>query len=251
MNNPCPVCSSPTDYYDVVDFNRICLEEQLGRQPLSGIPIYYCLCNQCGFLHAPAFKEWSDNDFLQRIYNADYLQFDPGYAGSRSADMAHLLEPIFARNKDHIRHLDYGGGNGELSRLLAAEGWNSTSFDPFPQPDKPLASLGEFNLITAIEVFEHVPNPYKIMGDIMKVTSDKCVILFTTLLNDDCVEAGGRLDWWYAAPRNGHISLFSSRSLAYLAATFGLEYISIDANFHLFFTDAEWLDFLIETQSIS
>ena len=62
MTNPCPVCAHPTDYHDVVDFNRICLEDTLGRQPLSGIPIYYCLCNQCGFLHAPAFKDWSAKD---------------------------------------------------------------------------------------------------------------------------------------------------------------------------------------------
>ena len=163
--------------------------------------------------------------------------------------MAHFLTAAFAGKKDRIRHLDYGGGNGQLSRILAADGWDSTSFDPFPEPDRPLASLGEFNLITAIEVFEHVPNPYEIMGNIMQATSNKCVVFFTTLLNDEFVKPGNRLDWWYAAPRNGHISLFSSRSLTHLANMFGLGYANISGGAHLFFTDAEWTTYLTAQQS--
>ena len=105
MANACPVCASPTDYYDVVDFNRICLEHDLGRQPLSGIPIYYCLCSQCGFLHAPAFKDWSAADFMQKIYNDGYLQFDPGYASDRPAAAAKTLNATFSGKLTHFRHL--------------------------------------------------------------------------------------------------------------------------------------------------
>ncbi len=247
MTNPCPVCASPTDYYDVVDFNRSCLDEQLGRQPLSGIPIYYCLCNQCGFLHAPAFKEWTASDFLQKIYNEEYIKFDPEYVSERPQRVARHLARLFNGKVERIRHLDYGGGNGELSRLLAAEGWDSTSFDPFPEPDKPLAALGKFNQITAIEVFEHVPNPYEIMGNLIKVMSDECVIFFMTQLNDEALKSSGRLDWWYASPRNGHISLFSSGSLAHLAAMFGLRYHSFDAGTHMFFNGSAWSNYLFNT----
>ena len=85
MANPCPVCGNPTDYHDLVDFNRSCLDVHLGRQPLSGIPIYYCLCGICGFLHAPAFQAWSVPDFLEKIYNDSYADFDPDYTGARPA----------------------------------------------------------------------------------------------------------------------------------------------------------------------
>jgi hypothetical protein len=38
-------------------------------------------------------------------------------------------------------------------------------------------------------------------------------VLFSTLLSDGEIVRGRPLRWWYAAPRNGHISLFSAQSL--------------------------------------
>jgi hypothetical protein len=35
--------------------------------------------------------------------------------------------------------------------------------------------------------------------------------MFSTLLSDGNIKLGQKLTWWYASPRNGHISLFSRR----------------------------------------
>ncbi len=50
-----------------------------------------------------------------------------------------------------------GGGNGNLSEKLSAANWQSTSYDPFPNGSVNLSEIGTFDLITAFEVFEHVP----------------------------------------------------------------------------------------------
>lgn len=217
---------------------------------MSGIPILYCLCSTCGFLHAPAFQTWSTADFLNKIYNDDYVQFDPDYVIERPRDYADLVDETFGSKKNEIRHLDYGGGSGELSRLLKTRGWNSTTFDPFPQPESPLATLGEFNLITAIEVFEHVPNPHMIMANLLQVMSDQCMVFFTTLLSDGAIEPGRQLDWWYAAPRNGHISLFSKNSIAHLAGMHGLGYLSLGDHNHAFFNNPEWALHLLTSDAV-
>ena len=55
------------------------------------------------------------------------------------------------------------------------------------------------------------------------------LILLGTGTHDHHVSKNARLSWWYAAPRNGHISLFSRKSLGMLAARFGLTYACSNA----------------------
>ncbi len=53
-------------------------------------------------------------------------------------------------------------------------------------------------------------------------------------MSDGQVLPGRPLTWWYAAPRNGHVSLFSARSLGLLAARQGWATASFSADIHLF-----------------
>lgn len=230
---PCPVCTGAAPAFDVVDFSRCCLVPKDGPPPLTGHAIYYHRCEGCGFCCAPEIAGWSPDAFARRIYNADYVRFDPDYIDVRPrANARHLVarfgaQPVF-------RHLDYGGGAGLLSRLLDEAGWRSTSFDPFVQVDTDAASLGQFDLITAYEVFEHVPDPRDLVARLAALLAPSGLILFSTLVSDGQVVPGKRLDWWYAAPRNGHISLHTSRSLAILAGGAGLNFASASPGLHVY-----------------
>lgn len=231
----CPVCGSPAELYDVVDFNKNCRESEGIQLPLCGVPIYYRRCAACEYTWAPEFREWADEDFLNHIYNEDYVHVDPDYLTVRPEGNAVMVTQLFGRQREHIRHLDYGGGNGGLSALLAQQGWNTLSYDPFPGDRTTAESLGKFNLITSFEVFEHVPDPNTLMTSLCKLMDDECLVLFSTLVSDGNILPQGRLNWWYAAPRNGHISLFSTRSLALLAEKHGLGFRSFSATTHCFF----------------
>jgi len=228
----CPVCGAPAPLLDVVDFSKSC-EEVRGRfQPLTGIPVYYALCGDCGFCFAPALYQWTLDEFSSRIYNDDYLQVDPDYLETRPrASLEHLTQLVGDGYRE-IRHLDYGGGHGLLSDLLRDAKWDSFSYDPFVNRETQLQELGKFDLVTAYEVFEHVPNVAKLVFDLAGLLRDGGVILFSTLVSDGNIVPRQRLTWWYASPRNGHISLFSKKSLYLLGQREGFNFGSLSPNFH-------------------
>lgn len=231
----CPVCGIPTLMHDVVDFNKSCEEARQHFLPLSGRPIYYDRCPGCAFVFAPEFGRWSDDDFQQHIYNERYIDIDPDYVSKRPLANTSFLQQLFGDSRKVLRHLDYGGGSGVLANALAESGWNSTSYDPFPRNEQDLGALGKFNLISAFEVFEHVPDVTELMANICALMADECVVIFTTLLSDGHIAPNQRLSWWYASPRNGHISLFSKQSLVLLAERHGLQFGSFNGGTHCFF----------------
>lgn len=231
---PCPVCSGACRLLDVMDFNRSCEEGRGVFLPVVGVPIYYALCEDCGFCFAPEMHQWSLEDFAAHVYNDDYRLVDPDYELVRPAGNAALLTSLFGKEAGAIRHLDYGGGNGVLSDRLRVEGFASTSYDPFVDLDVDPVSLGRFDLITAFEVFEHVPDVGALMSNLAALRGERGLILFSTLTSDGHIAPHQRINWLYAAPRNGHISLFSRRSLTCLALRFSLNFASLSEGLHVF-----------------
>ena len=229
----CPVCASATSLLDVVDLNKSCEEARGLFLPIAGVPVYYSLCDKCGFCFAAELHRWSIDEFSARIYNDDYKQVDPDYLEGRPRANAQLLANMFKNQVLDIRHLDYGGGNGVLSAELFAAGWNSTSYDPFV--DGPLSEdLGTFNLVTSFEVFEHVPDVNHLISTLSSLVEEDGMVLFSTLLSDGILARNQRVQWWYASPRNGHISLFSRGSLALLGKKEGFDLVSFSPNLHAF-----------------
>jgi 2-polyprenyl-3-methyl-5-hydroxy-6-metoxy-1,4-benzoquinol methylase len=97
-----------------------------------------------------------------------------------------------------------------------------------------LQDLGQFDLVTAYEVFEHVPDVRRLIADLAALLNPDGVVLFSTLLSDGDVSKWRPLSWWYAAPRNGHISLFSAKSLAALGAIEGFAIGSFSQDLHAY-----------------
>lgn len=249
MEIECPACSGSCKLLDVVDFNKSCEELRGHYLALSGVPIYYYICGVCGFCLAPEFSRWSLEQFEREIYNDSYSLIDPDYLNERPINNAKVLLSLFHEQKSQIRHLDYGGGNGLLSKQLREQEWNSASYDPFVDRDLNMSHLGRFNLVTAFEVFEHVPDVRRLMSDLLLLLDPKGVILFSTLLSNNHIKAGERITWWYASPRNGHISLFSRDSLCHLAARANLNFASFSEGFHaLWKTVPSWAAHVIQVR---
>ena len=232
----CPVCSGACSLLDVVDFNKSCEEARGKFLGLSRIPIYYAFCNACGFCFTPDLFAWTLDEFEERIYNDEYILVDPDYIESRPKANATNLHSMFGSLAPSIRHLDYGGGNGLLVKLLRESNWNSFSYDPFVDRNTDVERLGKFELITAFEVFEHVPDVKGLMSNLRLLLSPNGLVLFSTLVSDGNIHPNQRISWWYASPRNGHISLFSKNSLAILARQSGFNFASFSQGFHVLFT---------------
>jgi SAM-dependent methyltransferase len=231
----CPVCGAMASYLDTVDLNKSCEEIRGLHLPSLGYGIDYHLCDSCGFCFSPEIRTWGFEEFEQRIYNDGYEQVDPDYKYDRPMNNAKSIEQAFGKSRQSISHLDYGGGSGLLSATLRESGWMSKSFDPFVDRNLSVDELGKFDLITAFEVFEHVPDIDQLMGDLEMLCKPNGLILFSTLLSDGNISRSRKLDWWYASPRNGHISLFSQKSLAIALAKKELQLASFSSGMHAAF----------------
>ncbi len=228
----CPVCAAPCVPLAAVDFNKNCEEPKGLRLPPAGRLVPYVQCRSCGFAFAPEFAAWTAGDFAREIYNAGYGQVDPDHADLRPRSNAGLLQDTFGERGPALRHLDYGGGAGRMSELLQAAGWNSTCYDPFFAAAE--APAGRFDLITCFEVFEHVADVRELARRLDTLLATGGLILVSTLVSDGELAPGRPLTWWYASPRNGHISLFTARSLGLLATRQGWNFGSFSPGLHLF-----------------
>lgn len=235
-NLRCPVCASPCAPLGTVDFAQAGDDERGNERPEAGMPVQYVMCGTCGFCYAPEIAAWTPQQFEERIYNAGYAALDPDYLDLRPRTNAAMLLATFSEQGHSIRHLDYGGGSGLLASVLREAGWQSVSYDPFVDRNTRIEALGRFDLITAFEVFEHVPDVTRLMEHLKALLAPGGMVIFSTLLSDGQLQPGQPITWSYVAPRNGHISLYSSTSLGVLGARYGWNFASFSQLLHVFYT---------------
>jgi len=94
------------------------------------------------------------------------------------------------------------------------------SYDPFSAPERP---MGGFGIITCFEVIEHTVSPVATVEDMIGLLApDGAILIGTTIQPANITEIRG--NWWYIAPRNGHISIFAAETFARIATRFGLAF---------------------------
>jgi 2-polyprenyl-6-hydroxyphenyl methylase/3-demethylubiquinone-9 3-methyltransferase len=227
----CKCCGSQSPFFTEVDFNRDYLAGPTGQFTPSGILIPYHRCSACGFIFTVAFDRFSTDDFHRHIYNADYARIDPDYKLARPTSNARDLAQLFAATRN-ISVLDYGGGNGLLAANLRSAGFSDAStYDPFV-PEHSTRPQRKFDLIVCFEVAEHTTRPVATFSEMASLLNPAGLVMFTTMLQPDNIATLGT-DWWYIAPRNGHVSLYSPASLHRLLQPHGLRLTSCNANLHL------------------
>lgn len=236
IDHRCKICGNRANILGRVDFNKHCDEARSGKLPVSGVRVAYLRCTDCEFLFTRDFDNWSQADFAAKIYNSEYALVDPDFAERRPVGNASMIIQQFGMFGDKIRLLDYGGGEGRMMELLRANGFrNVATYDPFSSRHN-VNDGQKYDLITAFEVFEHVPDPIAMMRDITSRLMPEALLLFSTLLQPADFGAMG-LSWWYVGPRNGHISLHSQKSLGNLLNQFGLKMASANQGVHIGFRE--------------
>jgi len=217
----------------VVDFNKNCEVRRASPLPMSGIPIFYHRCTRCGFIFTVAFDGFTDPQFLEVIYNQQYALVDPEYAELRPRGNAEFIKSQLSRDKS-ISMLDYGGGNGRLASLLRAEGFEKVdTYDPFVK-EFSARPAERYDCIVCFEVMEHSNRPRQTFAEVNSLMKEGGLLLFSTLLQPPDINTAG-VAWWYLAPRNGHVSLYTEAALASLFRPLGLNFGSFTSNLHIAF----------------
>jgi SAM-dependent methyltransferase len=208
--------------FDVVDFNKHCSDApfQFGS---SDIAVCYYRCPQCEFIFSNLIDDWSLKEISQFIYNEDYIKIDPEYVGPRPLRTAETIA-ITLRGCEHMRILDYGSGSGIFADAMRSRGYqNVVGFDPVASPANLSPPDGNFDIITLFEVIEHLTNPLDVLRSLRQILSPTgAIVVGVTLQPSNILQLRG--NWWYIAPRNGHVSIFSDRTFASLADRIGLVY---------------------------
>jgi tetratricopeptide (TPR) repeat protein len=233
----CKACATPAVILGAVDFNRSCEDRNRGAAAPSGRRVTYHRCPACALVFTADFDTWTREDFRTQIYNDGYAAVDPGYATERPANCAALIGSLFGEACRGLAVLDYGGGHGALAALLTAEhGMTATVYDPF-NPAFDVPPRGVFPLVTCFEVLEHTPEPRATIAELAAYAGLEGIVVFSTLLQPAGFDALG-LDWWYAAPRNGHVTLYSAQALVLLWHAAGFKLASLGPDLHIAFRSA-------------
>jgi hypothetical protein len=229
----CKCCGGPAALFGEVDFNKSCEDRRQSALPPSGISVPYHRCAACGFVFTVAFDAFSPADFHTHVYNDEYIRVDPDFVEIRPRHNAGVVAEKILAGSTERSVLDYGGGNGLLAQLLRDRGIaRAASYDPFyAGSERPTA---RFDLVTSFEVMEHTPTPLETLRDLRWFMEDGGLIFFSTLLQPADF-AGQGMSWWYAAPRNGHVSLYSRESMNALMKRLGLHWASFNDVLHVAF----------------
>jgi 2-polyprenyl-6-hydroxyphenyl methylase/3-demethylubiquinone-9 3-methyltransferase len=91
-------------------------------------------------------------------------------------------------------------------------------------------------MVTCFEVVEHSLRPAETFAELESFMKQDGIVIFSTLLQRPAIEAEG-VGWWYVAPRNGHVSLFTPKAILKLTRPYGLQLASFTENMHVMYRD--------------
>ena len=194
---------------------------------LKKYPATYFRCAACGFV------QLEEPIWIEEAYSHAISRLDVGIMQRNvtCTDITSALIRLIAPNARHF--LDFGGGHGTLVRMMRDRGFDFRWQDAYAQN---LHARGfehkdgmHYNLVVAFEVLEHLVSP---LDDIAKMMNLGDTVFVSTLLLPEPPPQPD--EWWYYALGSGqHISLYSLRSLEFIARKFDRHLVS-DGAFHLF-----------------
>ena len=205
------------------------IDRIFSRSVLKKYHVDYFKCNNCGFIQTE-LPYWLKEAYSDAITNQDIGLISRNINYSKITKV--LIKVLCLDNKSNF--LDYGGGYGMFVRQMRDFGYNFLRYDIYCQNIFAKNFDGNLNmkykLITAFEVFEHLENPFDTIKELIKITD---ILFFSTEVQpDNSMEIE---KWWYIMEETGqHISLYSIKSLKYLAEINQCYYYTNKKDLHIF-----------------
>jgi hypothetical protein len=216
-----------------VQFCRLCggeADKQFYLKVLGRHEVGYWRCRDCGSLQT------SEPYWLAEAYSNSLAVSDTGAVRRCLINRAVIWLVLRLLRVHQPRLLDFGGGSGLLCRLLRDIGFDAWTCDPHGSGeysqlfriDMGAIGPGLFAVISAFEVFEHMPRPDEELA--MLYSRSPEVLIAST----EPYSANFDKTWWYLSPQTGqHVFFYSQRALQLIADRFGYSLQSI-GGWHIF-----------------
>jgi hypothetical protein len=211
----CKICAAPSNHFS--------------SATIFQHEVDYFRCRQCGFIQTEE-PYWLEEAYAEAITNSDIglMSRNVIYAKISQAIIQSFFDP-------EASFVDYGGGYGVLVRLMRDAGFDFYRYDKYCDNlfakgfEAAPAAPGQYELVTAFEVFEHLAYP---LAEIEQMLQFSRNILFSTLLVPSQSPRPG--EWWYYGLEHGqHLSLYTPQSLTLIAEKFSLRFYSNGSSLHL------------------
>ena len=210
MSSLCPVCGSGR--------SRAFEETVLGKYPVS-----YYLCEACGLLQT------EEPYWLDEAYGEAIAITDTGIVQRNIRIARKLSSLLYVFAEKSCRGADVAGGYGLLVRLMRDYGFNFYWDDKYCKNvlargfEADIAG-GEFGVVTAFEVLEHLDNPLSFISESLERYRASIFVFSTLTYESDRVP---ERDWWYYSFATGqHICFYTKETLRTIAERLGLHFYS-------------------------
>ena len=198
----CLICSSETEaFYDAK----------------MQIESYHC--EQCGLIFKDPSSHAGFHTQKQRYDLHENDAADEGYRNYFQIFLDFIL-PLSERSRFA---LDFGCGKSTLlAEMLAEQGVQTTVYDPIYHPDERYRE-SSYDLITSVEVFEHLHDPAAVFGMLVKLLKIGGHLAIRTESAPLTTEA--YLDWYYRRDPT-HIVFLMPQTVQWLCRRWGCEYVA-------------------------
>lgn len=206
------ICENETAYYFSKDF--------AGAYSLRGVE--YWQCPHCKFVYSKTHFDMTDECWveLNRAYHAHYQggdtnDDDPNWKARQERQREAIC---FLFTAGHLptkrRWLDWGAGDGSLTRLLGERDLELLQYDKYMRSEgylseKQLEYAG-FDFLVSTSVFEHVRD-LGTLDHISSLVAPLGVLAIHTLV---CETVPADPNWFYLLPV--HVAFFSNKSMQIL-----------------------------------
>lgn len=197
---------------------RMCQSDATAR--IGGAEGYsFVECADCGFVFVPSVQP----EQIEPKYRSGEAWAEAPPEEGWAPDSG-FIAPAFERLDDrHPLHiLDFGCGYSRIPGRLRRQGHRVTGIDLVPprrpHPDRLTGDItgmdlpsGQFDLVYAYQVFEHLPEPRPIFDELLRLTRPGGLVLVHTDMETPQRRQQDFFDWFYVLPPD-HCSYFRRRT---------------------------------------